>query len=569
MAKTYSRGGCTSCKLKKKKCDEARPLCGICARLNNNCTYNNLVFVYQPNVNASKGKIFKKVNLPTKPKEQQDGVDAVKLSIEEFRKTMRCESTRDVGMTSPHININSTSREVDETPDEGLAVPEFVKYWKDFDGKRLEDLTKKLDPLALDPKEYYYYDEHNQHVLEYIWLMFYLTRACNNYLLVTDPENYCIPKWLLHFCKTYPVIGYAITGVSSNLIAERCADLRWHKIRQRTMETGLKVLARTVQKGNSFPEMAICLLCVMFLFSERSAARSDAWRVHLKGALALVRKCDKLHWQLVSRTESDLSLDMRYALELYSFTKNWFVASETIACLSAPNGGAIVNRVELNQLLLYTNLDEQAGFVIGGFNLMKGYSQLLTPVFVTLSDIAFHLRMERGIKLSGSTGILQSGVFQNDKFHIAGVSDRLLTQINHAEAEIFDLHKILNHKLRACIRGCHLSFCAALRVFILVVLEDVPIYHPEVQKNVQKIEELLVPTSCIELSVLCVHWPIFIGALCSPPGSQRVVFLELLKTITNTGTYVARNSIDRIKRAWKCMDSGEILNEDGFDCIVL
>lgn len=580
MLKAYSRKGCKNCKAKKKKCDEARPLCGNCTRSHEECKYDNSVFMYQPNCSTKKDKIFKKLLLTTRQRGRLEGYEAIKLSIEEFRRSMGEIGAQDelvkVGPRQPRqhlfgkmdseisssiLNYNLRSR-VSE-------VPSYVQYWMPFDRNRLQELNELLDPYGKYPKKNFHYHEDDKEVQEIIWLLFCHTKSCHNYVLVIDPENYCITKWFFHFCKTHPLIGYVVNSVTSNLLAERCGDYRWHQVRERCMDAALKALARTVQDSNSFTEMAICLLCIMFLFSERSAARSNVWRIHLKGALAILRKCDQLYSEFTSHNDINMSLDMKYALGMYAFGKNWFVAAETVACLSAPNGGAITERHELNQLLMYTNTDEENGIYIGGFNLKKGYSQSLTKIFIALSDMAIRVREEKGVKISGSAGILQSNLFRVEKELALILGHRLLEDVDQAEAEVFDLRKIQNHKLRACIRASHLCYCAALRIFIFAVLLDKSLYGPEIQVNVQAIEELLVTISCIELSGLCVHWPLFIGALCSPPGPQRSVFMGELKFICSMSAYVARNTVDRVEKAWKCIDLGELLNEDNYDCIVL
>lgn len=550
------------------------PFCNSCVRSGIECKYDNSVFVYQPLVNPKKGKNFKKIAVAPKAGIPLEGYETIQLSIEEFRKAM--DETRE-SLHGPELEQFKASDQLAEYKPGAVnsfefgkyfGVADYVQFWEPYNRKRLEVLTKRLDPFGTEPKDNLLYHENNKEVQELIWLLFCQSKACNNYILVIDPENYCIIKWFLHFCRRYPLIGYMVNGVASNLLAVRCGDTRWHLIRERSMEAALQRLALVVQNGNSFTEMAICLLCIMFLFSERSAARSNAWRIHLKGALVILRKCDELYY-LMSNEKLQPDQDLKYALEIYAFSKNWFVTAEAIACLSAPNGGAITNTEELHRILQYSNTDVGAGFYVGGFNLMKGYSQSLSPVFIALSEFAISIRKKKGINLSGCAGILQSGLFKEEEEQATRLGIRLLGVIDLVETENFDLASVANPKLRACIRACHLCYCASLRIFILSVLLDKPIYGPEIQAHVSMIEELLMTTSCIELSGLCVHWPVFIAAICSPLGPHRTVFMEELKSIRSKGTYVARNSIDRIEAAWRCIDSVELPNEDSFDCIVL
>lgn len=438
----------------------------------------------------------------------------------------------------------------------------FVKYWGPFDKGRFELLRHKLDVLKPAGK----LDENDPETQEYIWQLFCDTRACNNYLLLLDKNDSCITRWFLHFRFQYPLIGFVVNYVAINYLKVRAVDARWNSMRSRHMDMALHALAQTVEHSDSIAEMATCLICIMFLLSERSATRSSTWRIHLRGALAILRRCDALHSTLMSLGLENMSMDTQYASQMYSFAKNWFVTAETIACLSAPNGGAITDIEESNAILSYTSYDIDAGFYYGGFNLMKGYSQSLTPVLVELIQLTFRARQDGGAALSGTCGIVQS--MHTDEY-LRTSGRKILVKLNEAEKERFDLTKISDHKLRASIRACHLSFCAALRIFVLAVLLDKHLYGSEIQENVQNIEEQLVATSSVHLIGLCIHWPVFIAALCSPPGSLRVVLMDELQLICSNGTYVARNTVERIHRAWACLDSGDVLSEEGYDCIVL
>lgn len=56
--KGRSRGGCVTCKQRRKKCDENRPVCGACSRLDLRCQYTRQLYWYDSNQMTRKGNTF-------------------------------------------------------------------------------------------------------------------------------------------------------------------------------------------------------------------------------------------------------------------------------------------------------------------------------------------------------------------------------------------------------------------------------------------------------------------------------------------------------------------------------
>lgn len=445
-----------------------------------------------------------------------------------------------------------------------LESPKYVKYWAPYSQRRYLELAAKLDSVGATTKSAHFH-EYDPDVQEFIWLTFIKSKLVFNYLLTPSGEENCVSTWCATFGPMYPIVPLTINAITSNLLDIKCADDRWVCVLQRTMSSALTNISKRVGQCDSFPEMACYLLCIMFLTSERSATRGDSWRLHLKGAYAILESCDALY------SEALKSMDLldpvtKQAVHVYSFAKNWFVSSETLACLSAPNGGAILDINRSRAQLSYSGFKEGDGYLIGGFNLMKGYSQLLTPIFVEIISYISNFKLIEGVSLSGSEGILHTLPHNAER---VALGKRLLDDIKRVEQEHLNFLIIEDFRLRGFMRACNICFCCALRVYILSVFLGKSIYGDEVRHLVQIIEEQLLTTRRIQTFGLCIHWPLFIGALCAPAGAHRENFIHTLKTISDNGTYVARNTVERVERFWKIIDSGELIEEKDYDCITM
>lgn len=454
-------------------------------------------------------------------------------------------------------------------------IPCFIRYWTLPDRvsyKEAQEALKEREVTAHTAD----FDENDSLVQRVIWGHFCLSRACQNLVLLDDEKNICIAQWLLHFGTRFPVIGYVVNAVAANLLAVCEADLRWHLIRYNCANAALRHLACLVEESLSFAEMTLCLLCIMFLFSERLATRLPSWRLHLKGALAILRKCDGLHESYEIPIGAAISnSDAKYAYQMYAYAKNWFGAAEAIACILAPNGGAVDTPEELRRMLTYSNRDPEAGFYIGGFNLVKGHSESLTPVLAQIAEIVMRVRITSGMNIGGAAGIIRE---RNSAFIDASVfgeltcaatASHLLAQLEVAEFEQFNLTSLNRPGLAECIEACHACFCAALRIFILTVLLDVPIHGPHVQRLVARIDSQLPKLQLIYISELCVHWPLFVAAICALPGPLRQSLMGALASVSSQGIHVTTNSMERIKGAWKCLDEALEFDESDWDCIAL
>lgn len=573
---SYSHSGCTNCKRSSIKCDEISPSCLNCSRKGIACTYTQVIHFYQPE--RTKQNRIKKIKSRKNKKPEviagllpaasynsfgtKSSLHAIEESIFKLREDLNDRSTKTV-LKLDILQCKETSEPYSQ--EDLLKVPDYVKYWKPYNRERYQELFEKLDARG-DKNMEGHFHEHDPLTQELLWYTLSESKCAYNYLLVKDDNENCVANWFLYFGKRYSIVPFTVNAVIGNLLDVKCSDDRWFCLLQRNMTATLSNLSQRVGECDSFSEMSCYLICVMFLCSERSAARLDAWRTHLRGAFAILTKCEGLYIQK-GLDNSDLTdTETRYAVEMYLWAKNWFISAETMACLSAPNGGSVdcINR--LVKCLNFNECKENNGYIIGGFNLMKGYSQLLTPVFVELISFMFKFSSSEGVSLSGCEGILYD-LPRNHERDLMG--KRLIQKVTEIQSEQFNLLSVKDYKLRACMKACNRCFCFALKIFICSVLLGSPIYGTEIQHCVQGIEEELASIHIFKIFGLSIHWPLFIGALCAPPGQQRRTFLDAFKTIVENGTYVARNTIERVERFWNIIDRGDVIDEKDYDCIML
>ncbi|CUM62473.1 uncharacterized protein PRCAT00000023001 [Priceomyces carsonii] len=565
----YSHGGCNECKKRSIKCDETKPKCRHCSRKGHECVYSYDIFVYQPNkrfkrsdTRKTKKEIIQQVsNTGDVLSSMQPSDYAITRSIRKFQEAFLEENHF---AERPTIDDNEASIPLPlnfeillNSKPKTYTVPSFVENWVfEFEIDEYNRIFNKV--IGKRSKPYTdYFDENDPDVQLLIWLTFTKSKSIYNYSLVIDDSKNYISKWFFFFARLYPIVGYVVNAVTANLFCVKEKDARWDFVRRRTMQSALDILSCGVYDCHSFEEMTCYLMSTMFLFSERSAKKTDTWRLHLTGALGILQKCELM------LSSSEFFKEDEMVLHMYSFAKNWFITAETTACLSAPNGGSIRNISEASTILSYSREIEEEGFIYAGFNLLKCYSQSLTPVFVELIKISMDLRA-RGVTLSGASGILHD--LQLDQSYKEKAFE-LLQIVDLTETSKMDVFKIDDIKKRARMKACNICHCNALRAYIYAVLLDEPIYGRAIQECVQTIAEQLLSIADIKYYGLAVHWPVFIAGMCSPPGSHRRAFIDTLKIVTSNGTFVARNTIERLERAWLSIDNGDIINEENYDCI--
>lgn len=560
----YSHRGCSNCKKSSIKCDEIPTGCLNCNRKRWKCEYENKLFVYQPD-QYTKRKRFKKVKWKEQAIETKVSPTNTFGFIGELidiYKEYSEERNHGNELKIDHQMLDCKS--LDEASMRNhLRVPEYVQHWKPYNKKRCDELEEKLDARGTR-KGNSHFHEYDAEVQEFIFHYFISTKAVYNFILVPDDEDNCISRWFLLFAPNYSIIGLVVNAITCNLLDIRCSDNRWLCIMQRNMSATLDNLSKRVGECNSFAEMSCYLMSIMFLFSERSATSLDIWRLHLRGAHAILEKCDTLHKYISNVGEKDTQTEN--AIHMFCFAKNWFVSCETIACLSAPNGGAVKNVESLKKLLGYTGGSPQDGFLVGGFNLIKCYSQLLTPVFVEVILFIINFKSTTGILLTGSEGILQDLQYFEE---LKSLGEDLVNKVQAVEAQELDLLSIKDHVLRAYMKACNKAYCCALKIYIWSVFLGKSVYGAEVQRGVQTIEEQLVTMHEIMRYGLRIHWPLFIAALCAPPGNQRKVLMDALTSISSNGTFVAQNTVNRVQSYWDIIDKGGVIQEKEFDSITM
>lgn len=606
----YSHNGCKNCKASSVKCDETIPVCSNCKRRGIRCEYKSNVFVYQPNqVNKGKRTPFK--NVPTERESTHKQMEEMSMSLSLAQSSLvqsplaqsslvQSLISSPVILPTPPINsigiidevINQIRHDFNsrnskptthiEPPDlecnkinqmydneNLLKVPELVNYWIPFDQQRYLQLEEKFNGKTASKTHYH---ENDPEVLEYLFHILTETTLAYNFVLAPDNCHNCVAEWFLYFSQKYSIVALTVNSISSLCLDVKRQGNRWGCILQRCMSATLKNISRRVGNCESFPEMVCYLICIMFLFSERSASRLNTWRLHLKGAFAIVEKCDSLFAEL-SQSGENMDYEVMMATKMYAWTKNWFVSSETTACLSAPNGGAIEDITLARKYLSYDLIIPGCGYkenprnndsCLGGLNLLKGYSQSLTPVLVDIIEYIMKYKNTEGVSLSGSEGILHSVTVHESQLELG---QYLLDRILQVENERFDFSTINDYNKRATMKACNICHCSALKIFIYSVILGKSIYGPDVQYYVQIIEEQLATINNIAIHGLCIHWPLFVAALCAPKGTQRNNLLSAIQTMSDNGTYVARNTAERLQRCWKVIEFGGVINEKDYDYI--
>lgn len=357
-----------------------------------------------------------------------------------------------------------------------------------------------------------------QQFLEFLFLKI---KCGMNYPLGIDDRN---PFWnsIITLIPRFDYLKNAMLTVSCNIMQLQCHCSEWAPFRRKYMDTCMQSLITRISSYNTNDEISTLFATVMILYSDRAASSTNKWRLHLKGALELLR----------ARVPEVPGTD-----DLFGVLRTWFSMAETLAWMSSPNGGTVSYEFA-NELL-----DDSAyayhvdGLVLDGFNTFKCFSQRLVPYFTraTLQTISLKL--------------LNKPVDQDACWH-------MLNEVNALRGEQFELGAVEDFSMRKLMRLSNKLHCMALELYIVVHLLNQHLVSDKVQQVTNQVLDLLHDVPLFEAIGVVVHWVLFMTGRCCITIEQRSVIEGKLGVIKNTGIFVARNSLHRLHRYWDNYDDG-------------
>ncbi len=362
-----------------------------------------------------------------------------------------------------------------------------------------------------------------------------------------EDESNILVNSLLSLEPYYPIVKHIIFAVCSNHLNCQTPDSRWYDISVTHLNICIKLLARKVSSFTSFDEAVCHLAAVMLLFSERAATDSSDWRLHLKGAFGLMDNYGKLLTSNVSPAASNL----------YYLIKSWIPFAETVAWLSSPNGGSLTTKRSLEDRLNDTMYVSKSYYLCdGNFNFVRRCGQHLIPLFTEVTKLIMD---KQGADIEAPPLDI------ND---IKAKALRIYNDVQDIEGEHFRFRKLKpSDELKKCLKISHLSWCYALKLFILLQLLEENLFNEGIQHLTTKLIDCINGIPCSSSMAIVIHWPIFQAGLSCVHRSHRKVVLRLLTDCCNRGIHVARNSLERLTLRWTAIDEGIPNKFADIDCI--
>ncbi|AGO10356.1 AaceriABL099Wp [[Ashbya] aceris (nom. inval.)] len=390
----YSRNGCTECKRRRMKCDEGKPICWQCSRLNRECNYI---------LNAKNKK-------RTAAKKQQTDYNG------------NCYTTTlEESLPSTELQVNSFTSSLPisgnssiTTPDEATIYSDvnlLLQNFNDIVNMKLNDslfycgMLNEDELHDLDLSATFHSSEEipNGLLSDYTDTTVELNTSLESFQLGPFHEKYLnvfyhdclntiapffegqtnpLRDILLSFAKTEPYLLSAILAVGASTRYRKFSCQDDEKAYCNYLSQCLGLLDDQYnEESKLMSKIAPIMLTVILLAWDSVYTMNSQWRSHLKGVTDLLRKADSIP-----------------STKVLNVVKCWFKVIETFAGISTVIGGALLDDGELDaifdpynsaylaalkQLSIMTPLHE--------FNLLRGHKEdfdlVIKEVFKALNSI--------------------------------------------------------------------------------------------------------------------------------------------------------------------------------------
>lgn len=373
-------------------------------------------------------------------------------------------------------------------------------------------------------------------------------------------------KTFFSMSKVYPLVNdvfiYAsaifMKDVYANLNLEYFSHLWDRYVRIPALKRCLDQMVVVMQKSDDFCDNIAFTFALSSFFAVEGASKSSAWRLHLQKVCDMFKKVESLTPQAFEGENIDFT-----AYECYLFLKDWFCHSETLAWISADNGGCLDNESDLEKLLS-NRAYSKFNLLNDTYDLYRGYTIHFYPLFTKLS--AFLLRKKKeGILLTG-TNIIKSlftGIDKSLSVDLNRFGDELLHLLQCIPTDDDHLDKVTNGlddlRLKLALKNCTRMYHTALELYTEVFFVRKPVtkiyYKPRIEKMIELLFSIPYLTTC---SIVC-HWPIYVGAIISLLLKEKNLyehFVLVLNDFSSSGIMVASNSVERLTRISKVLACG-------------
>lgn len=402
VKRKYSRNGCTECKRRRIKCDETKPTCWQCARLNREC-------VYVPNLKNKKRK--------SKERNKQSEADKVAAAVKHNLKTPVESDQIDEMQLLELPNVIPVGNM------DGYDANLLIQNLNDIVSMKLNDSLldnqnlKDLDLPSLDLPELMPSSATPASTVPISFLVnsaitfnielssFKLGGVHDDYLKVffNDCLNTIAPFFqnqenplrdiILSFARNESYLLSAALAVGASLAHRKSNSFDDERNYCAYLSHCLSLLGEQFQnESNVVNKIEPITLTVIMLAWDCINTMNSQWRSHLKGVTDLFKK-----------------INSGNSSKVMNVAKCWFKVMETFASISTVLGGSVTDEQDLD--LIFDPCDYQyvdsLKFLnimtpLNKFNLLRGHKEdfdlVIKEVIKVLTSIRksekFHLKKE-------------------------------------------------------------------------------------------------------------------------------------------------------------------------------
>lgn len=604
----YSRDGCQECKNRKLKCDETKPICWHCQRLNKDCHYKKnirfsdsrsftlntvlsktctssttpafTVTTSSPSSehSASCGKPADHLEAPSPSTSNSDTSPPVPVdpsgphiapqeeTIEEISRTPIVPGTvtPDLNGLSPLLNsINNITNEL--TPNE---------Y------NELASLTQLNEPLLTSPlKPSTDYDAltlYESSTLPAPSVAFPLAPALSLYNLTSQQSRYLetfyyrtsyhimpfsmansnpVRDSILSMAFDNSFLFSAVMAASSRTTYRISNDPNDDIASAQYLSQTLNSLSYNLSTGIDFSSLSFeaVLTTILILCTDHTSSHNLGWRAHLRGAKDLLdRGIEILKSQDGARTVTNY-----FNSRTMAFCKVWFAALEVVASITSPRGGTIAGGFASHEAFIDIGLSElqNAGMIMpNGFNLFLGYSTSCLSIFSELARLLKISRSPQGLthnetrdieKLISDIHAAKQISFPDSDFDLGD-----MTEFDEKDAEV-PASEVPSLPDSGWFYISHKAHCEAAMLAVYTSLMNLPSYSPIVSSSLSTLMALLAHIPYKDFRGTMIHWPLLTAGLHATTSSREKFVLDRLDLLFQNGVWSAEFSKTRVRERYK------------------
>lgn len=596
----YSHTGCAHCKKVRQKCDEKKPSCTACAKMNHECVYLHHIVMWtpgkrEPSSRASKAKAERKEATepaaPPQPSPLQDDLSPISSSSistdpsisstllstdaaafpptyqDNSRNYSQPNLSQPIGnlatkndngsnlgflfglnedslLSQPGTNPSNASSTAAVSPSNFFTSPESLDFTNNFESDTPENSSISMAALYNIPQ----------------WTEYGVTewkRIMRGYRPSSFSNEQDMQRFMEYvFLRAKCGFNYPFGVDENNPLWRSIMNVisRFDHLRYVVLSVATNILQYECKCSEWAPFRRKYMdACMQSLIESISSYKTND-QISTLFATVMILFSDRSasvgnKWRLHLRGALELlnarNPEVPGTDDLFGVLRSWFSLAETYAWISSPNGGTITPDLNAMEILDDSKYAYSVdGLVLGGFNTFKCYGQSAVPFFA-------------------QAACLKMKLFQGIPYD-ENVCFELIQKIGALINEEFDLTKVPNPTVRTAMQSSHKLHCMGLQLYVMHKLLKQDITSQSIQATLLTMTPIIQSFPFSETLGVAIHWPVFMAGVCSAHIETRTIVEAHLNEVIAVGLYVARNSLFRLHKFWELFDEGStnVYSED-------